>query len=71
MKKIHMCHSDDMLHFYLRTAAGDAFLFSKRPYYGLRNYFRRDISLGELRRHKCGKDCMVDDVVDMLTYYMD
>lgn len=70
-KFVHMKVVGQSLFFYLREGNSQTYLFTQKSYTGVREFFKRDISIPQLlNRHKWGRDRMVDHVVRKLPRYI-
>lgn len=82
MKKIHMEQKVEtiikrgekiqvpMHYFYLCSGGTQHYLCKQRRYRGVEHFFRRDLPLCELHRHKWGRDKMVDNLMAKLPKYL-
>lgn len=53
-------------YFYLCDGSSRIFLCKQRVYKGVSSFFRMDIPVKALSRHKWGRDKMVDQLMDLL-----
>ena len=82
MKKIHMEEKVEriikrgeacqmrMHYFYLVENGRKTYLCKQRRYLGVERFFHRDLPVDAVRRHKWGRDKMVDNLMAKLPKYL-